>query len=119
MHMIIAYFRETATATVRTGLCVNLYSFVVWIEGCCVPIRLLAHYECGILRFQNVIRHDRIAKLFPHPSKMESNADQSPLVASSTVRNFLSTLCLGWYVVHWFIQLVGVFTALVAFPPRQ
>ena len=44
---------------------------------------------------------------------------QSPLVTSSTVGHFLSTLCLGWYAVHWFVQFVGMYAASVAFPHRD
>ena len=50
------------------------------------------------------------------PDHMESDTGQPPIAASSTVRNFLSIVCLGWYAVHWFIQLVGVFTASVDSP---
>ena len=46
---------------------------------------------------------------------MESDTRQSPLVSSSAVHYYLSITCLGWYTVHWFIQLVGVYAASVAF----
>ena len=42
---------------------------------------------------------------------MES--DQSPLVTSSTLRYCLSAACLGWYAVHWSLQLVGMYSASV------
>ncbi|KAF9652004.1 glycosyltransferase family 21 protein [Thelephora ganbajun] len=42
---------------------------------------------------------------------MESDTGQSPLVTSSTVRYYLSIVCLGWYAVHWSLQLVGMYAA--------
>jgi len=50
-----------------------------------------------------------------YPTTMGSDPDQSPLLASSTVRYYLSILCLGWYTIHWFIQLVGVYAGSVPF----
>jgi len=47
---------------------------------------------------------------------MESDTRQSPLVSSNTVRYYLSLACIGWYTVHWFIQLVGVYAASVTSP---
>ena len=47
---------------------------------------------------------------------MESDADQHPLSALSTVRYYLSVICLGWYAIHWFIQLVGLYAASVSSP---
>ena len=47
---------------------------------------------------------------------MESHTGQSPLVTSSTVRYYLSVVCLGWYAFHWFIQLAGAYAASVTFP---
>jgi len=55
-------------------------------------------------------------RVFPpsfHPTMMESDTRQSPLVSSSAVRYYLSLGCIGWYTVHWFIQLVGVYAASV------
>jgi hypothetical protein len=50
---------------------------------------------------------------------MEVDTGQSPLPTSSMVGHFLSTLCLGWYAVHWFVQFVGMYAASVDFPPRD
>ena len=47
---------------------------------------------------------------------MDPDTPQSPLVTSGTVGYYLSIVCLGWYAIHWFIQLVGVCAASVAFP---
>ena len=88
---------------------------------CASPIETdrsrLLDYKCGIPHQPNEPTK-RFPPLLPaHPTTaMESHTGQSPLVASSTVRYYLSVVCLGWYAFHWFIQLAGAYAALVTFP---